>query len=195
LKIIFHKEYGARMVPMHGIEKIGRMRRQMGLTQKKLASLAGVSQSLIAKIESGRIDPAYSKVMSIMEALESEGKKGKKACGDVMTRNIVSVTPSDALMKAVSLMRQKDISQLPVIEAGKCVGSLSDGMVVDLVAGHRDLSHLHVREVMKDSYPVLPANSPADVAADLLHHYRAVLVEKGGNLAGIITRADLLKAI
>jgi predicted transcriptional regulator len=75
------------------------------------------------------------------------------------------------------------------------VGSLSDGMVVDLAAAHRDLKSMTVREAMRDSYPVLPAGSLAEVAADLLHHYRAVLVEKDGRITGIITRADLLKAL
>jgi len=180
---------------MFDVEGIGKMRRQLGLTQKKLADLAGVSQSLIAKIESGSIDPAYSKVIQIKQALEQEQVKMKKAVPEIMTANIESVSPSDTLHKAVSLMRSKDISQLPVLDEGKCVGSLSDSMIVDLLASNKDPKGMKVREVMLDSFPVIPANSLADVAINLLHHYRAVLVEKNGKLAGIITRADLLKAI
>ena len=51
---------------------IGKLRRQLGLTQKELARKAGVSQSLIAKVESGLIDPAYSKVVQLFQALELE---------------------------------------------------------------------------------------------------------------------------
>jgi predicted transcriptional regulator len=181
---------------MHDVERIGKMRRQLGLTQSQLARLASVSQSLIAKIESGKIDPAYSKVMQIISALEAEQNKGKKTVGQIMSAHIASVSPSDHLQKAIAIMREKDISQLPVFKEGKCVGSLSDGMIVDIIAsrGHA-LKSVLVGEVMAESYPVLPAGSLVDVAIGLLHHYRAVLVEKDGRFAGIITRADVFKAI
>ncbi len=181
---------------MYGIERIGKTRKQLGMTQKQLAAMAGVSQSLIAKIESGKIDPAYSKVMQITAALEREQNRGKKTAGQIMSQHIVSVSPSDPIKKAISLMRGRDISQLPVSEDGKCVGSLSDSMIVDLMASRgSEVSTLRVGQVMSDSYPVIPASSFVEVAVKLLHHYRAVLVEKNGKLAGIITKADLLKAI
>lgn len=178
------------------IERIGKLRRQLGLTQKELASLAGVSQSLIAKIESGKIDPAYSKVMQITAALEGRQNQGKKTAEQIMTPEIISVGQSNYLSRAIALMRSKDISQLPVFEAGKCVGSLSDSMIVDLMEKKGGgLKSVRVGEVMADSFPIIPANSLVDVVISLFHHYRAVLVEKNGKIAGIITKADLLKAI
>jgi predicted transcriptional regulator len=177
------------------IERIGRLRKQLSLTQKELASLSGVSQSLIAKIESGKIDPAYSKVMQILAALESRQNKGRKTAGEIMTSGIISVCPSDAIEKAVSLLRAKDISQLPVFDSGKCVGSLSDSLIVDLMASRGgSLKVVKVGDVMAESFPVVPASSFVDVVAGLLRYYRAVLVEKHGKISGIITKADLLKA-
>lgn len=180
---------------MYDIQRIGKLRKQLGLTQKQLATLSGVSQSLIAKIESGNIDPAYSKVVQIFAALDSENSKGKKSAGQIMTPSIISVSPSDLIGRAITLMRTKDISQLPVMEDGKCVGSVLDGMIVGLIAEHRDVKSMRVRDVMRESFPVIPAKSLADVATDLLRHYRCVLVEKDGRISGIITKADLLKAI
>jgi predicted transcriptional regulator len=178
------------------IERIGKLRKQLGLTQTELAKLSGVSQSLIAKIESGKIDPAYSKVMQILSVLEAEQSKGKKTAQQLMSHHIVSVSPSDTLEKAISLMRSRDISQLPVFDGGKCVGSLSDSLVVDLLSNHVSrLKQMKVREVMRESYPVIPSASLVDVVSDLLKHYRAVLVEKDGHISGIITKADLFKAI
>ncbi len=178
------------------IERISRMRKHLGLTQTELAKLSGVSQSLIAKIESGKIDPAYSKVMQILSVLEAEHSKGSKTAQQIMTHSIVSVSPSDPLQKAISLMRSRDISQLPVFEGGKCIGSLSDSLIVELVSGHvSKLRQMKVREVMRESFPVIPAASLVDVVSDLLRHYRAVLVEKDGHIGGIITKADLFKAI
>lgn len=181
---------------MYEIGRIGKLRKQLGLTQKQLADIAGVSQSLIAKIESGKIDPAYSKVTQILSALEGVQAKEKKRAREIMSRHIISVSPSDGLEKAISLMREKDISQLPVLEAGKCVGSISDSRIIGLISERgAGLKSLHVSEVMGESYPVIPSGSVVDVVADLLRHYRAVLVEKEGRLAGIITKADLLKSV
>ena len=195
--IYFCKYYSYQNIGefMLEVERIGKLRKQLDLTQKQLANLAGVSQSLIAKIESGKIDPAYSKVMQILSALENEQNKGKKTAQQIMSVGLASVSPSDHISDAIKLMKEKDISQLPVLEGGKCIGSLSESDIVELVAAHADLKKPLVREVMKESFPVIPANSLVDVVASLLKHYSAVLVEKDGRLSGIITKADLFKAI
>lgn len=49
---------------------IKEQRKRLDLTQNQLAKMAGVSQSLVAKIEAGSIDAAYSKVKRIIETLE-----------------------------------------------------------------------------------------------------------------------------
>jgi len=180
------------------LAQIGKLRRKLGLTQKELAVFSGVSQSLIAKIESGRIDPAYSKVKQIMAALEQErGRKGeKKKAQDIMSGRIISVTPSDSLGKAIGLMKKEGISQIPVFEGDTCVGSLSDNMLVDWMEkyGNR-LTHVAAGEAMDEAFPSVPLESDVEAVAGLLRFYKAVLVKKKGKAAGIITKADLIKAI
>ena len=53
------------------LEEIGRRRRLLALSQKQLANLSGVSQSMIAKIESGRISPSYLKTKAIFDILRA----------------------------------------------------------------------------------------------------------------------------
>lgn len=52
------------------LEEIIRKRKVLNLTQKQVSQLAGVSQSLIAKLESGKIDPSYTKVKAILDVLD-----------------------------------------------------------------------------------------------------------------------------
>ena len=52
------------------LEDIAKRRRQLGLKQSELAKMAGVSQSLIAKLEAGTIDSSYTKVKTIFDVLE-----------------------------------------------------------------------------------------------------------------------------
>lgn len=180
---------------MNEVKKIGKIRKQLGLTQKQLADLAGVSQSLIAKIESNKIDPAYSKVIMIINALEDYHKKEKKHVSEVMTKKIFSVSPKDPISKSIKIMRDEDISQLPVIEENNCVGSINESAILDLIEKEENFRKTTVGEVMDDAFPAIPSNSIVDVAADLLKHYPALLVEKNGKIVGIITKADLLKSL
>ena len=52
---------------MFDISMLKRTRLQLGLTQTAFAKQAGVSQSLVTKIESGKLDPKYSTVIRIEE--------------------------------------------------------------------------------------------------------------------------------
>jgi predicted transcriptional regulator len=66
------------------LEEIAQKRRLLGLKQAELAKLAGVSQSLIAKLESGKIDSSYTKVKTIFEALEKLEVQTKIQAGKVL---------------------------------------------------------------------------------------------------------------
>ncbi len=180
------------------IETIGRTRRQLGLTQTELAKLAGVSQSLIAKIESGRVDPAYSKARQIFDALESEISQsdGAKNAKDIMCTHVLSLSPDDKLGKAMKFMKEKGFSQIPVLEGNVNVGSISDDLLIDIVSKHgKDASAIKVKDIMREGFPILPADANLDSVTGLLRFYKAVLIKKGAKFSGIITKADLIKAI
>jgi len=180
------------------ISHIGICRRRLGLTQDKLAKLSGVSQSLIAKIESGRIDPAYSKVRKIMNALDNEQKRSRSGlcAGELASRKILSLGPKDHVAQAIDLMRGKGISQIPIIDKGVCIGSISENVIVESILEYGDkLAFLTIEKVMDEAFPSVPAESKTEGIAALLKFYKAVLVSEKGTLVGIVTKADLLKSI
>jgi predicted transcriptional regulator len=180
------------------IEKIGSIRRQLGLTQTELAKLAGVSQSLIAKIESGRIDPAYSKAKQILDALENEisKSKGVKSAKEIMCTHVLFLGPDDKLSKAMRFMREKGFSQIPVFDGNTNVGSISDDLLIDIVSKHgKDAGNIKVKDIMREGFPILPENANLDSVTGLLRFYKAVLIKNDAKFIGIITKADLIKAI
>ncbi|MEM0360769.1 MAG: helix-turn-helix domain-containing protein, partial [Candidatus Diapherotrites archaeon] len=61
------------------------MRKKLGLTQCHLSRISGVSQSMIAKIEAGRVSPGYEKARRLLEALTEEGKKKEARAADIMS--------------------------------------------------------------------------------------------------------------
>jgi len=180
------------------IDKLGDLRRKLNLTQKELAALAGVSQSLIAKIEARKIDPAYSKVVAIFHAIEDQLNKHKhtKKASEVMTKDIISIKPDDKLDKVMKIMRERAISQLPVLKEGKPIGSVTDDEFVDWLTKYGDkISKVSVRYVMKESFPIIPENSEIEVVTEMLKFYKALLVKRDGDVVGIITKSDLIKAM
>jgi len=58
------------MSPLPDISQIASFRRRLGATQKRIAIESGVSQSLISKIEAGRVVPTYENAKLIIDTLE-----------------------------------------------------------------------------------------------------------------------------
>lgn len=182
------------------LDEIKRQRRQLGLTQAQLASLAGVSQSLIAKIEGGRSEPSYPHVRRIFGALGREAQKVRPELrvGEVCSRRLVTASRSDRVQDAAATMRRHQISQLPVFEGQVQVGSLTERVISHgLATDHTPdaLARMRVSDIMGDTFPQLDEGTPLHVAAALLQTESAVLVTRDGRPLGVLTKADLLKAV
>ncbi len=175
---------------------VRKMRKQIGINQTQLAREAGVSQSLIARIESGKVDPTYSKTRDIFIALEKMGRGKILIARDIMNRKIVSIRPNASLRETAALMRRKGISQIPVIDNDVIVGSLSEKTIIESVAHGKSIDNLSlvpVRDVMSDAFPTIDESAPVSMVSLLLEYNSAILVTKKGKTLGIITKADLLK--
>src|SRR5437016_14588462 len=90
------------------LDEIPKKRKALGLTQSKLAQLAGVSQSIIAKIESGTVDPSYSIAKRLVEALEKESiQTSRPRVSEIMSKPVISVSKTQLVRDAVDLMRKR----------------------------------------------------------------------------------------
>jgi len=167
-----------------------RLRVETGLTQRQLAELVGVSQAHIAKIEKENVDPRLSTVNKILQVLtQSEGKK----CGDVMTSRVISAKPTDKILKASQLMMTHAISQLPVLDGGKVVGTVTEESIVRNLS--TNLADERVEKIMQAPLPSVPENTSISMIQPLLQDHPAVLVVRRGEIIGIIARSDLLKIL
>lgn len=162
-------------------------RTSLGLTQSTLAERAGVSQPLIARIESGDVDPRLSTVRSIVNAI-SEVERGIVRAKDLLHNDVISVEPGDEVKVAIMKMQEEGYSQLPVIQDGVPVGSISETDIVQTGEGAGDKE---VQDVMSESFPTVSENATLDEISNLLDHYKAVIVTAEGETVGIITQADV----
>jgi cystathionine beta-synthase len=105
---------------------------------------------------------------------------------------LVSVGPADSVGVALEKMDELGLTQIPVIEDGRCVGSLRENRVLAKVVRDRLLLESPVSEVMESSFPIVDVDASSNEVFKRLQTSQAVLVEEYGRLTGIITRHDVL---
>jgi cystathionine beta-synthase len=105
---------------------------------------------------------------------------------------ILSVAPQVTVAEALAQMDKYGVTQMPVIEEGKPVGSVRENRLLAKVLGDRDLLTTTVAELMEASFPVIDVDASSSEVTRLLRRNPAVLVEEFGRITGIITRHDML---
>ena len=109
------------------------------------------------------------------------------------TPPLVSTTPGAPVRQALGLMSLHGISQLPVLDGGNCVGSVSEGTLTARALEDPRTLERTVADVMEAPFPIVEPGQPAESIVKLLtRSNHAVLVRGEGGLRGIVTRGDLL---
>ena len=109
---------------------------------------------------------------------------------------LLTVAPSTPVRMAISTLSSHNVSQLPVVVAGECVGSIAENDLMSEVLADRAVLDHEVEAVMAAPYPVLDETADAEAATRLLSgSAHAVLIRSGGALEGILTRYDLVRSL
>jgi len=178
------------------IDSIKQIRLKIGITQKKLATLTGVSTSMINQIESGRSQPSYDTAKKIFENLAKlEGESSSHTAGDFCSKDIIKLKPSNTLHDAIKKMHELSISQIPVFVNSEIMGVVSeDGIVKHLVdMGEAELKKAKLADTMDAIPPIVDFDTPANVLVPLIRYTKCILVSKKSKIIGIITASDTLK--
>ncbi|AMM54431.1 CBS domain-containing protein [Pyrococcus kukulkanii] len=172
---------------------IKKIRKELGITQEELARKAGVTQAYIAKLEAGKVDPRLSTFNRILRAL-IECQKAKVTAKSIMSSPIIYVTPKDKVEKVVRLMKKHNISQVPVMEGDKVIGSVTERALVRKSLEDEDIYSRTVEEIMEGPFPLVSEDEDLEVIKYLLEEHPAVIVQgKNGKPIGIITRSDIFR--
>ena len=191
------------------LSKIREIRKKLNLSQRELASKAGVSQSLIAKIESGSIDPSFIKVRQIFDAFDEEIRRQKiegKEIGnqltvyDLASKGVVNVSPNQTVGEVVDRMMKGRFTQLPVLDGDRVVGAITDdrirGYTIDETRSgsktYDEVMETFVGDIMEPPFSILNDDTSIELASLHLQREEAVLVSRKGVIVGILTSADFL---
>jgi acetoin utilization protein AcuB len=121
-----------------------------------------------------------------------------------MTKKVMSVEVFDSIGLARRVMVKNRINQLPVLDAGKLVGIVTDRDIRDayptsmVINRGKEIDRFAdtftVEEVMSFNVMTVQPDTPLEVAVNLLRRHRigSLPVVENGKLVGIITRSDVL---
>ena len=175
--------------------QLKKIRTQLGYTQGALAVAAGVSQSIIAKIEAGTVDPTFNTLSAISRALRATTTSQGKKAADVMSSPVIGVQGEDTIKRCAELMKRKGYSQLPVFDGEKMVGTITDSQIVTLLSEAGDPRRIlderagnHIQPI----FAVVGRETPVEALFSLFRYLPAILVGAGDKVEGIITKIDLL---
>ena len=112
------------------------------------------------------------------------------------SRELIIVRPYQTVFHALHTMQQQDISQLPVYEEDKPIGTVYEDQILNLALQGKDLRKLVIREVMGAALPIVPSEAPVERLTSILSHDSpAVFIELPGGKFEIITKFDLMDTI
>ena len=130
------------------------------------------------------LDPAVTRVADVVAG------KGR------ILRGLLKVSAEEPLRRALALVQQHDVTQIPVFEGDKVVGTVVDNEILKRVLADSASLDQPVRALMAEPLPIVDSDEPVDHVTQLLASRNpAVLVRENGAITGILTRFDMLQFI
>lgn len=177
------------------LEEIKKLRKKLGIGQKELAGLADVSQSLIAKIESGKIEPTYNKVKKIFNVLEELEEKEEVKAKELMNKKVIFAKSTERVKDIIKVMKRKGISQMPVLKKGKICGIINEKIILESIAEGKEVGEMEAEELMEECPPIVSLETNQKIVLGILKAYSIVLVAEKGEIKGLISKSDVLGRI
>ncbi|SMD43694.1 cystathionine beta-synthase [Aquiflexum balticum DSM 16537] len=102
---------------------------------------------------------------------------------------------NDRVKDTIHLMNSKSVSQIPVIEDGQVIGSITDSKLLSKIIENPELKDAAVADVMEDPMKFVALDSTLDVLSSMLDSAKAVLVRDDNHQVHIVTKHDILEAM
>jgi CBS domain-containing protein len=115
---------------------------------------------------------------------------------DVMTREPVTLGPEATLGEAATLMRQEDCGSIPIVEAGRLVGIVTDrDIVIRAVAAGKDPRSTRISEIMSADPVCIDPKTDVDEASKVMadRQIRRLPVVDDGKLVGILVIGQIAR--
>lgn len=183
-------------------EELQALRQKVGLTQAELGKRVGISQSLIARIERGKVNPSVATLRRILVVIEKERKVHSCVRDMLMWKRrtsklppLLSVNPNDKVRRAVFLMKRHAVSQLPVLMGKNQVGSISERTIIQQLvsSGPNVVFTKSVQEIMDLPFPTIDLSESVEIVFNqIAAGVEVLLVMDRDQPVGVITKIDVI---
>jgi cystathionine beta-synthase len=131
--------------------------------------------------EQGYLEEPVAPLMTILRAKERT------------IPGVITIDVAATVREAADMMRQYNVSQLPVLDTGILVGSLREEVLMKALLENPKMYSDYVAKVMEKPFPIVePGADLEQVYKLLMRGSPAVVVGKENQLEGIITRIDVI---
>ncbi|MEO9308790.1 MAG: CBS domain-containing protein [Nitrososphaera sp.] len=113
---------------------------------------------------------------------------------DIMNKHVITISKDKSCLEAATLLKDKDISFLVVMEEENPIGIITEAdFVRKLVAANKIPSELKVKDIMSPKFRwVEPITTIEDAVQKMLNNnIRRLVVLENQKLVGVITQTDL----
>ena len=174
-----------------------RRRNYLNISQLKLAKLGNLSQSIINKFESGKIDPSYSTILKIDKALSEQEKFSNLKASNVMIKekDIFFLNPDMKIFEVIEIIRKYDFSQFMVKDKKKLIGTIYEKSIFDAISKKVDIYKTSIKNLIEANPIMIPKDYNVSDLSFIFQNKRTkfVLVVENDEILGLITYSDLFK--
>lgn len=112
------------------------------------------------------------------------------------SEDLVMLKKTQTLADAIRLMRDNQISQIPVVEEGEVIGSINESRVLNTILDDPTLREAPITKAMNDPFPFVLSTTRIDLVSKLINkENQAVLVKLDDGAIQIITKYDLISVL
>ncbi len=121
--------------------------------------------------------------------------KGRISVSELQSPDLIKADVEDSVSELVKVITENGISQLPVFEGEKPVGSITEGKLFNELFNNPDIKECKAKDVMQDPFPVVEGDLTLTDAAEKFEKKTSALLYKNGSGYRILTKHDVIKAI
>lgn len=170
------------------------------MNEKQIRALPVVAEDQLVGIitRRGLLRLDLSFILETDEAFSLKVEPEEVKVGEVATRNPITISPKSSIPKAARIMLENKITALPVMEAGKLVGILTNSDLLRFILTEYPTlkRKLLVSHYMTEDVVTIEPDTSLLEAHRLMgaKRIRSLVVMDGDRLAGLVTRTDLMSS-
>ncbi|MEI8102000.1 MAG: pyridoxal-phosphate dependent enzyme [Chlorobium sp.] len=133
----------------------------------------------------------YRKAKSSIEQITAEDILHIKA-----RRDLIFASPEQTLSEVFEMMKQSDVSQMPIVSYNAPIGSISENKILSILIENDDAMTSKVVGFMEQPFPLCPLDATlSELSVKLQQNASGVLVTLSDGRLQLLTKSDLIDAL